>query len=297
MLCRLGLRHLELPAGRALLIPRALLVAGLLLLSCRAGAALRPRLLAPRTRPRAVRVDLALAVLIALPALFAAWQALTRLPAAAAFASAWDRQDTLIRSLRGEGLARVSLPPLSTPAGLDTVGPEADFWRNQCAANNSGMMVMGQTPPPPPSPAALAAAQPLEAYIGQAARLLGYRLDREMLHPGDTLHVTVFWLPQAATDRPYTVFVHLYAPQAGSLAQINSYPLQGSYPTTAWVYNAAFAETYALTLAQDAPTTGDAQIVLGLYDLQSGQRLPVSGADAGSEVESWVQFGRLRVER
>jgi hypothetical protein len=39
-----------------------------------------------------------------------------------------------------------------------------------------------------------------------------------------------------------------------------------------------------------------AKIVLGLYDEQSGQRLPVTGANAGTPDEAWVEFGNIRVQ-
>ena len=57
-----------------------------------------------------------------------------------------------------------------------------------------------------------------------------------------------------------------------------------------------FADTYRLRLPADAPAVNGAKIVLGLYDEQSSQRLPVTGANAGTSDEAWVEFGNIRVQ-
>jgi hypothetical protein len=124
--------------------------------------------------------------------------------------------------------------------------------------------------------------------------VLGYHLDQSSVRAGAALTVTVYWLPTANTDRPYTVFVYLYDPAAGSLGQTDGYPGQGQYLTTFWIHGQAFADTYRVPVRAGAPA-GTAMFILGPYDLQTGQRLPVSGADGGLASQDWVQFGRVRV--
>ena len=50
---------------------------------------------------------------------------------------------------------------------------------------------------------------PADATFGAAARLVGYDLAAAEAQPGGTLALTLHWQALAATDRPYTVFVHL----------------------------------------------------------------------------------------
>lgn len=56
-----------------------------------------------------------------------------------------------------------------------------------------------------------------------------------------------------------------------------------------------FVDTYRLYLPSGLPAT-QAVILLGLYDEATGERLPVTGADAGPAENRWVEFGRVKVE-
>ena len=75
-------------------------------------------------------------------------------------------------------------------------------------------------------------ATPVEADLGGATRLLGYHLDHTTLKPGDTLKVTVYWLPESTTPVNETVFIQLFVPNVGVIAQGDLYPGGGTYPTT-----------------------------------------------------------------
>jgi len=159
-----------------------------------------------------------------------------------------------------------------------------------------GLLIPTYAVPRSPSQAELSQMTALEAGIGDAARVLGYKLSAQSFKPGDELDVTVYWLPRSRTDILYTVFVHLYEPNVGSITQLDTYPGLGNYATTVWDPGRVFADTYRLRLPADAPAVNGARIVLGLYDEQSGQRLPVTGADAGTPDEAWVEFGNIQVQ-
>jgi hypothetical protein len=160
-----------------------------------------------------------------------------------------------------------------------------------------GLLLPAFGPPRQPLPGEMNGATALEADLDGDARLLAYRLDRQTLRPGETLHVTVYWLPEAATLVPYTIFVHLYDPDLGTLAQRDIYPGGGTYPTTVWQAGRPFVDTYALHLAADAPPTDNAQLAIGLYDEKSGQRLTATGGDAGPPGTDWIQFGHVAIRR
>lgn len=149
--------------------------------------------------------------------------------------------------------------------------------------------------PRTPTAAELQTMTPLDAEIGGTARLLGYRLDKMQVRGGDVLTVSVYWLPESRTDVPYTVFVHLLSSEAGSLTQRDTYPGQGNWATTVWDVGRPFVDVYRLHIPADAPTVS-AQIVIGLYDGQTGARLPVTGTEAGSAEDSWAQFGAIEVK-
>lgn len=120
----------------------------------------------------------------------------------------------------------------------------------------------------------------LDAEFGTVARLLGYQVAQDVARPGDTLDVTLYWQALARTDRDYVVFVHLVSDVGAMVAQRDTYPGLGRYPTTVWEPQGAFADTYRLHVPETAyaPDTGYVQV--GLY-LPGGQRLPLpDGRDA-----------------
>jgi len=160
-----------------------------------------------------------------------------------------------------------------------------------------GLLLPAFGPPRRPLPGEMNGATALEADLGGDARVLAYRLDRQSLHPGDTLRLTVYWLPEATTPSPYTVFVHLYNAGLGTLTQRDIYPGEGTYPTTVWQAGRPFVDTFYLHLPANAPATSDAQILIGLYDEKTGQRLTATGGDAGPPGTDWIQFGHITVAR
>ena len=151
-------------------------------------------------------------------------------------------------------------------------------------------------PPRQPLQFELDRATPLEADLGGAARILGYRLDKVSLKPGDTLKVTVYWLPEAATPTPQTVFIQVYVPNVGVVAQRDLYPGGGTYPTNVWVPGRRFVDTYYLHLPPDAQPAVGARILFGLYDESTGQRLTATGGSADPGGNNWIQLGTVTIQ-
>jgi hypothetical protein len=109
---------------------------------------------------------------------------------------------------------------------------------------------------------------------------LGYELDKTVLTPGHTLRLTLYWRNESPVSRDYTVFTHLlgeeYNPANGSFlwGQKDNMPLDGTYPTSCWPENEVVLDSYAIAVQPDAPP-GLYRIEVGLYLLETGQRLPV----------------------
>jgi hypothetical protein len=158
-----------------------------------------------------------------------------------------------------------------------------------------GLLIPTFAAPRTASSAEVQAATPLDANIGDTARVLGYRLDKAEVKGGDTLTVEVIWQPLSRTDTPYFIFAHLLSPNTGSITQVDTYPAAGRYPTTYWDEGRPFADAYHLTLPTDVTGITEARVVLGLYNHETMQRLPVTGADAGTPDEAWVQLGTVRI--
>ena len=115
---------------------------------------------------------------------------------------------------------------------------------------------------------------PLNADVGENFRLLGYDLEPARAQPGETVRLTLYW---EATHNPtgdYTVFTHLLDPSGQMYGQRDNQPQSGMYPTYLWDKRERIQDEYELTIAPDAPL-GDYQIAVGMYDLQTLERLPI----------------------
>jgi hypothetical protein len=118
---------------------------------------------------------------------------------------------------------------------------------------------------------------------GDRARLLGVALDRASAAPGGTLAVRACWEPLAPMMRDYTVFVHLVGGKNERVAERHTYPGLGRFPTSLWKEGQAFCDVYQVHVEDWAPVPELYDVVIGLYDESTGERL-VARDPAGTEV-------------
>ena len=129
--------------------------------------------------------------------------------------------------------------------------------------------------PPAPAPAV---ENRLPASFTDQIDLLGYSLSDRQIVQGETLDLTLFWSPRGRPAHDYTVFVHLLDSSGQLRAQADSPPMAGKYPTSVWDDGEVIADLHTLTLAPDLPA-GEYKIAIGLYDPETGQRVPIVDED------------------
>ncbi|MFQ5811827.1 MAG: DUF2142 domain-containing protein [Anaerolineae bacterium] len=134
----------------------------------------------------------------------------------------------------------------------------------------------------------------LDVNFGDQIELLGYNLETGSLKPGDSLAVTLYWQALAKMDRDYAVFVHLVDENDLILAQRNTFPGLGSFPTTLWQVGDAIADTYTLALPETTYAPSSAQLEVGLFDFATGERLAVYGT-GGEPAGDNVRFEQIEV--
>jgi hypothetical protein len=130
-------------------------------------------------------------------------------------------------------------------------------------------------------------------------QLWGYDLNKAEYKPGDQVGLTAYWRTAGSPALDYTVFVQLLGPEntatGGPLwTQDDSEPCRKGYPTSAWSEHETIIDHFALTVPENAPA-GTYQIVVGFYEWQTMQRLPVLD-DAGQVVGDHVLLASLQVE-
>jgi hypothetical protein len=104
----------------------------------------------------------------------------------------------------------------------------------------------------------------------------------------DTMRVTLQWEDLQPVQTPYTVFVHVVDPTGKVVAQNDSPPRFGAYPTTAWEPLDTVSDSHDISLAGVPP--GTYRVLVGLYLPTTGIRLtahPAAGevvVDDGLEI-------------
>jgi hypothetical protein len=117
---------------------------------------------------------------------------------------------------------------------------------------------------------AAATVRKTEVEFGGRIMLLGY--DPQLLD--DELQLTLYWQAERPMDQNWTVFVHVLDSAGTLVAQHDGQPRDGRYPTSVWDQGEVVDDGHRLSLPGDLPD-GDYQVVVGLYSVESGERLPV----------------------
>lgn len=107
--------------------------------------------------------------------------------------------------------------------------------------------------------------------------LLGYDLHADGVRSGDVVSIAFYWRTLRPAQISYTVFVHLLDETGEIRGQADSRPVAGTYPTTYWPTDKVVVDQRLVPLAADAPP-GTYRITVGLYDLGTMVRLPVTDA-------------------
>jgi hypothetical protein len=114
--------------------------------------------------------------------------------------------------------------------------------------------------------------------LADLVALAAFTLDERPPTPGQPIHLTLYWQPRQTTATSYIAFVQLLGPDGRPIAQEDRVPANGRRPTTGWLPGEIVPDEYTLTLPADA-SPGVYQLIAGLYDGRSGERLPLDTRD------------------
>ena len=190
------------------------------------------------------------------------------------------------------GLREVSPKPLRAPlavAGVAALG----LW----AALAPGLYLLPGYPLVVVE--AASSTTPATARFGDAILLVGWDLGRD---DDGTFAVSLRWQVSRPPERDYSVFLQQLALDADGtsrvLAQIDTYPGYGGYPTGEWQAGQEIVDRLELAPAPVRIPPGDSSVlVLGLYDHATGERLPVLPlGDARARSDDSVVLGEVREE-
>jgi hypothetical protein len=119
-------------------------------------------------------------------------------------------------------------------------------------------------------------------HFGGHIILTGYDQSAEKVHPGESVDFTFYWNAPTTPDDNYSLFVHLVPESEYTvLAQADGAPAAQRL-TLSWNEpgETLISPPFTLALPPDiAP--GNYRVLIGLYDFETGARLPVGGSDDG----------------
>ncbi|GAK49576.1 putative lipoprotein [Candidatus Moduliflexus flocculans] len=142
--------------------------------------------------------------------------------------------------------------------------------------------------------------------FGDALEFAGHTLASDALKPGDTLNVEYFWKGLRRMEEDYTIFVHvirkgtLFASEnafkakrkfgmATGMFQQDHRPLDGTYPTTAWLPGERVRDVYAAPIPPDT-RPGTYEIWIGVWNPLTKERLKTANG------EEKIRIGEMMIQ-
>jgi hypothetical protein len=107
----------------------------------------------------------------------------------------------------------------------------------------------------------------LQAEFGEVIELSGYTLSSSV---EGVVQIELFWRAKGAPGADYTVFVHVVDENGDIVAQSDSAPLSGQYPTSIWSPGESIVEERTI-----AAPEGEYRVFVGLYRLDTLERVGV----------------------
>jgi hypothetical protein len=164
---------------------------------------------------------------------------------------------------------------------------ESSFWANgyQIGEINFGQirLPLYQVQQRPMQPLAFA---PAEVRFGDGLLLKSFWM-RQQAWRGDWFYVVLAWQPTQPLPKDYKVFVHVLD-GAGQIAfQQDKLAIDALQPMSRWAVGQVLRDPYAIVVPAELPV-GEYRVVIGIYDPETGQRLPTQQGDALTLGTFWV---------
>ena len=190
-----------------------------------------------------------------------------------------------------------------------TVRPEAEFGQAPTRLQIAAGIYDFNEPGRPGRPAVNTAGQPVDPIIGSAklipwqwpeperlaqpinfadkAQLVNYHI------AGDQPAVILIWQATATFGADYTVFLQAWRADTHKyVTGFDGPPVQNNYPTSLWAPGEVIIDTHPLDLSRLPP--GDYDLLAGLYEPATGERLPAFGP-TGPLPDYAVNLGQIKV--
>ena len=119
-------------------------------------------------------------------------------------------------------------------------------------------------------------AHAMDVSFAGRAELAGFTLPETRVRPSGTLEVVLYWKATTRWESSYKVFVQLLSTDGQVVAQQDTIPGEGRFPTDNWLPGEYVTDAHHLAIGEDVPP-GYYHVIAGLYDPDTMARLQVTG--------------------
>jgi hypothetical protein len=140
-------------------------------------------------------------------------------------------------------------------------------------------------PPPLVDASAIQPATPVRLVFGQTIRLLGVDLrptGDARVRPGEVARATVYLQGLRPIDTDYLMFLKVVDSDGTVIAEVNTHPGHGTYPTSSWAAGPVLVDGYNLKIPLSAHAPALATVYLGFFLPMTMANLPVEDGQGNS---------------
>jgi len=135
---------------------------------------------------------------------------------------------------------------------------------------------------------------PQRASLDHKVELLGYTIDNPAVEAGSAFHLTLYLQAKQRMERIYKVFTHLLDREENMWGQKDEIAWGWFHPTTDWLPGEVIVQEFEIPVSIDAPP-GAYIIEVGMYDSETGKRLPVFDENGERVPEKRILLGEVKV--
>lgn len=132
------------------------------------------------------------------------------------------------------------------------------------------------------------------AQFDTLVNLRGYTLSPTSLHPGEPVHIQLYWQVTNQPPGNYLLFVHLRDELGNIIAQRDTHPGLGNFPSSLWQPDDHFIEDLTLYVPETAYAPVTATLQIGLYAADGSYRLGITGQD-GAGLGDALTLGSVEI--
>lgn len=137
--------------------------------------------------------------------------------------------------------------------------------------------------------------KPAFYHLGQHIEIVDYQA-QTFATAGQDLRVPLVWRTDADNLGDLTTFMHLFSSDGKLVAQVDSPPLHGTYPTSVWGTGEVIPDYYTLPLTSTLPS-GIYHLKIGMYDARTHDRLSASDAAGAALADNVIPLQDITISK